>query len=656
MAGRSFFSWILAFLILAFQHVAGVPSVAELDPFVGPSTGGTVVSITGTGFNGATAVSFGSVPAASFVVNSDSSITATSPVHSPQTVSITVTTASGTSPVSQDSFFAYQGNGIAYVANYGSGSATVIDTAADLVIANPAAGANPRAVAILPDGTKAYVANNGANSVSVFNTSNQTLITTIPVGLFPYAIGITPDGSTAYVVNNNDGTVQAIDTATDTVVATMFVGGNPNAIAILPNGTKAYVTSSGSDEFSVIDTSSNTVITDSPLKAAPFTIVITPDGTQALITNNPGEVTFIDTTTDTIVIAIDVGMAPCAIAITPDGTKAYVANRDSMSVSVVDISTRTVSATIPVGISPDAVIVRPDGAAVYVVNSNTGTVSVIDTVSDSVVASVVVGNNPRAIAMTPDGSKAYVVNSTSDDVSVIQTVSNTVSATVISEIFPLAISIAPDQAPLAKFSFISENLTFTFDASASVSPVGTIANYFWDFGDGTTLNTAVPVVVHVYAAAGSYTVTLTVTNTAGTSAVQIFNPASSNDLSFNATFLTHNGGPSAVMVQTIDININPAPLPPRNLRARQIKDRFLLQTELMNVITWQAPVSGPTPVLYKIYRNASLTRLAGTVPADRSLKFIDHNRQKGRVYTYFIVSVDQFGNQSAPAEIVVREK
>jgi hypothetical protein len=58
---------------------------------------GTPVSITGSGFAGATAVYFGSVAATSFTVNGDGSIFAVVPAEVPGTVHVTVTTASGTS-------------------------------------------------------------------------------------------------------------------------------------------------------------------------------------------------------------------------------------------------------------------------------------------------------------------------------------------------------------------------------------------------------------------------------------------------------------------------------------------------------------------------------------------------------------------------------
>jgi len=44
---------------------------------------------------------------------------------------------------------------------------------------------------------------------------------------------------------------------------------------------------------------------------------------------------------------------------------------------------------------------------------------------------------------------------------------------------------------------------------------GAATSWLWDFGDGTTSTTRNP--THIYNRAGRYTVTLTVTNSAGTS-------------------------------------------------------------------------------------------------------------------------------------------
>jgi hypothetical protein len=83
------------------------PRVASVSVASGPASGGTTVAITGTGFTGATAVTFGDAPAASFVVNGDTSITAVSPATIGGTVDVTVTTAGGTSAASPADEFTF---------------------------------------------------------------------------------------------------------------------------------------------------------------------------------------------------------------------------------------------------------------------------------------------------------------------------------------------------------------------------------------------------------------------------------------------------------------------------------------------------------------------------------------------------------------------
>jgi hypothetical protein len=73
------------------------PTVTGLGTSSGPVTGGTTVTISGTGFTGASQVEFGNAPAASFTVESDSQIQAATPAEASGTVDVYVDTPAGIS-------------------------------------------------------------------------------------------------------------------------------------------------------------------------------------------------------------------------------------------------------------------------------------------------------------------------------------------------------------------------------------------------------------------------------------------------------------------------------------------------------------------------------------------------------------------------------
>lgn len=78
--------------------------------------------------------------------------------------------------------------------------------------------------------------------------------------------------------------------------------------------------------------------------------------------------------------------------------------------------------------------------------------------------------------------------------------------------YSLADLTAPNQAPTANVTTTQSGGTFTFDASGSSDPDGTIVDYQWEFADGATASG--PVVTHTFAP-GVYDVTLVTTDNQG---------------------------------------------------------------------------------------------------------------------------------------------
>jgi len=599
------YTFISSLFLAIFYSIAllGAPIVTNVNPNFGPASGGNMVTITGSGFTGATAVDFGATPAV-FTVNSDISITATAPIGSVGDVNIIVTTPSGSSTPGSGSDYVYQGSWFAYVTSIFANSITPINLSTNTpgtAFTGASGFTNP---VITPDGRTLYVADEESNFVAVFNLATNTLITTIPVTA-PGGMAISPDGAFIYAANERADTITKISTATNTVVTTIptgVAGGNPVDVAITSDGTTAYVVN--------------------------------------LDANN---VTPINLTTNIAGAAIPVGVGPRAIAITPNGQTAYVVNFNSGTLTPITIATNIPSPAITVGFGqePTGLAITPNGTAVYVVNSLANSVAVVDIATNTVVANVSVGTLPQNIAITPDSKFAYVVNSTAPgSVSVIDTATNTVVDTIPLSVDLMAIVISPDQAPVAAFSFTSPN---TFDASASVTAVGSIATYAWDFGDGTTLVTTSPIVTHNYAASGMYVVTLTVTNTAGTSTTQ----------TYTGHMFSNHGGPSATITEVITVIIPPPPpvppSPPSHFAGKTIENKFATQTDIIHRLKWK-PSPDPSVSKYELFRNG---KLIAVVPASGPFVYLDHNRRENVPDIYTLIAITASGVQSLPVIAVV---
>jgi len=93
--------------MLEGRNLLTAPVVTGLEILYGPQTGGTSVTIDGSDFTGATQVYFGSTPATAYTVNSDFSITATSPAELPGVIDVAVVTSAGTSALSCADEYSY---------------------------------------------------------------------------------------------------------------------------------------------------------------------------------------------------------------------------------------------------------------------------------------------------------------------------------------------------------------------------------------------------------------------------------------------------------------------------------------------------------------------------------------------------------------------
>lgn len=90
-------------------EIQPAPEITLVSPPKGSVKGGTIVTITGRNLNGTSSVKFGEAPAASFKIDSDTKITATTPRSGrPGKVDVTATTLAGTNPNTRFDDFVYR--------------------------------------------------------------------------------------------------------------------------------------------------------------------------------------------------------------------------------------------------------------------------------------------------------------------------------------------------------------------------------------------------------------------------------------------------------------------------------------------------------------------------------------------------------------------
>jgi YVTN family beta-propeller protein len=400
----------------------------------------------------------------------------------------------------------------------------------------------------------AYVANKGSNTISVINTATNQAQVPIATDFHPVAIGLRPDASRAYVTAESNVT-SVFDLPANTQESGFIPAGlGTHTVAITPDGSSAYLAAGGSGErIATIDLATKRVQRiNLPAGSSADSIAITPDGSRAYIAEGENRVRIIDLPTNTVEPGtLPVGEAPRAIAITPDGSRAYVVNEGGNSVSVIDLKTNTVERkAIAVSESPDAIAITPDGSRAYVTDSAISQVSVINLLTNEEVTRIPVGVAPEAIAIAPDGRHAYVVNQESENVSVIDTATNRVAALAI-PVGELARSIAitPDQPPVAAFSpattRVRPGVPLGLDASSSKDPDGAIAIYAWTFGDGQSAGSSSPETTHSFSRPGTYPVSLKETDAEGCSTPDTF--------SFTGQVAYCNGNAEAEVTRAISV-------------------------------------------------------------------------------------------------------
>jgi hypothetical protein len=468
------------------EFTYGAPVVTSVSPSAGSPLGGYSVSVSGTGFTGATAVDFGATHAADVVVSSDDSLTATVPAGS-GTVDVTVKTAAGTSAISAADEFDYVGQPTVSAVSPSQGPAT----GGNLV---DVTGTSLTGATVVDFGT-----GNPASDITVI--SDTLLTAEAPAGTGTVDVIVTVPGGTSPTSVNDEYTYFAVPTVTG-----LSVSSGP-----APGGTPVVITGSGFSSATAVDFGTDngasfTITSDTSISATSPSSQSGAGAVDVTVTN-PGGTSVIsgaDAFTYLAVPSVSSVFPPAGP--TKGGTQVYISGTGF-----------TPSATVEFGSSASKDVTYVSSGMVIATSPPLGTGTVDITVTTTVGTSVTSG----ADQFTYQGVPTVTGVSPGDG-----PVSGNVSVSITGTNFLTASEVDFGGTASASFTVTSPT-TITATAPSTVSPGTVDVTVITLSGTGSAADqftyVAVPTITAVSPPSGPVTggtvVTITGTGFTGASAV-----------------------------------------------------------------------------------------------------------------------------------------
>lgn len=612
----------------AFNFLPG-PTVTNVSPGSGPTTGGTTVTVTGTNFQNGSMAFFGTIAAASTTVNSATRITAVTPASAAGTVDVSVRnpdgqigtlvgsfvftasaaptltsvaptsgpTAGGTTVTLTGTNFV--SGAVVLFGTVSSSSVTLVSSTQIRAVAPASAGGNTTITVINPDGQSATLS-------SAFNYLAPPSITTLSPNSGPAS------GGTLVSINGSDFQTGATVTFGG-IAATSVMVASPSQILAT---TSAHAAGVVDVVVGNPDTQTTTATSAFTFQAAPTVTNVAPNtgssagGTSVTITGTNFQSGAAVLFGPNLATSVVVGSATTITAVTPAGTPGAVdvrvTNPDAQfGVLTGGFTYQPLPAPVVMGVTPNS---GPTAGNTLITVSGSNFVSGATVrVGGNLATNVTFVSSTQLTARTPAGTAGgATVQVTNPDT---QSSSLANGFTYVPP--PAPTSIAPNRGPITGGTFIT--ITGTNFQSGATATVGGTAATSVNFVSATTLTALTP--AHAAGVAN-----VVVTNPDGQSGtgvggftydppptVTMIVPNSGTDAGLDAVTVTGTGfQPGAVvffdlaLASSIVVNSNTititAMTPPHAAGAVNVTVRNLdgQQGTLAGAFTYVQPTPGPT--------------------------------------------------------------
>ena len=297
----------------------------------------------------------------------------------------------------------------------GQGSLSLIETAKNSVAATIPLHRKPLAIDLDAAGNLAYIANAGSNSVSVVDLKARREVAQIGIGEEPVALRLAPDGKTLIVANQRGNSVSIVDVAARRVRSIFPDCPGAADVAVLPDSSKAFIACAAGHQVMAIALAGSSDAQGKPdrLEAsmdvgrAPVQLALKPDGGEVFVsTSLANSISEVDTSKNDVGGAYLIGDDPVCGIVSHDNALLYVANFRSQYVTVYSIDEGKRLPDLPglpgsvhVGDGPRALAFSTSGMLLFVVDNRSSDVAVIRTDTRAIVAILPTGRAPSALAV-----------------------------------------------------------------------------------------------------------------------------------------------------------------------------------------------------------------------------------------------------------------
>lgn len=294
--------------------------------------------------------------------------------------------------------------GLLLVTNKSGNTVSFIDPATGRELNRLETGPSPHEVAVTPDGRLAFVANYGSNSLSVVDVRQQMVVGTVDLGEHsrPHGLVVSRDGASLWVTTEGSKHLVEVDVGSLSVKRAIRTDQEvTHMVALAESWGKAYTANIGSGSVTAVDIRSGAVIRQIETGAGAEGIAVTTDERFLLVTNRAaGTFTVVDIATDEVIHSMEVGGFPIRVEVTPDGRRALVSQYSARAVIEIELDGWKVARTLQIGSFPVGIEIRPDGKAAYVANTGDNMLTVVDLDSFDVMMTIGAGAEPDGMAWT----------------------------------------------------------------------------------------------------------------------------------------------------------------------------------------------------------------------------------------------------------------